>query len=91
MGLSCGNPTAYGEPPAGRSRGRPGLRRRARCVSRGAGRSAPTGKAIGIDMTPEMIELRRRNADEGSGFANVEFHLATIDRLPLPRRLASIA
>ena len=33
-------------------------------------------------MTPEMIDLARRNAAK-SGLANVEFHLATIDRLPL--------
>jgi arsenite methyltransferase len=38
-------------------------------------------------MTPEMIELARRNAargNDGQGFTNVEFHLATIDKLPLP-------
>jgi arsenite methyltransferase len=47
----------------------------------------PTGKAIGIDMTPEMLELARRNAakaDGGKPLANVEFHKATIDSLPLP-------
>jgi arsenite methyltransferase len=47
----------------------------------------PTGKAIGIDMTPEMLELARRNAargNDGRPLENVEFHQATIDRLPLP-------
>ena len=43
----------------------------------------PTGRAIGIDMTPEMLDLARRNAEK-SGLTNVEFHRATIDRLPLP-------
>src|SRR4029079_12846480 len=43
----------------------------------------PTGKAIGIDMTPEMIELSRKTAAKG-GVTNTEFHLARIDRLPLP-------
>jgi hypothetical protein len=43
----------------------------------------PNGKAIGIDMTPEMIERARVNARKG-GYQNVEFHLATIDQLPLP-------
>jgi ubiquinone/menaquinone biosynthesis C-methylase UbiE len=43
----------------------------------------PTGKAIGIDMTPQMIALSRRNAAK-SGLTNVEFHQATIDKLPLP-------
>ena len=47
----------------------------------------PAGKAIGIDMTPEMLELARRNAaksDGGKPIRNVEFHQATIDQLPLP-------
>jgi SAM-dependent methyltransferase len=51
-----------------------------------AGKVGPTGRAIGIDMTPEMIDLARRNAakaNDGAGYANVEFHLATIDHLPL--------
>jgi SAM-dependent methyltransferase len=43
----------------------------------------PTGKAIGIDMTPEMIDRARRNAAKQS-VANVEFHLSSIGRLPLP-------
>jgi hypothetical protein len=42
----------------------------------------PTGRAIGIDMTPAMLDLARRNAEK-SGLSNVEFHEATIDRLPL--------
>src|SRR5205807_4053590 len=41
------------------------------------------GKAVGIDMTPQMIDLARRNAAAG-GVGNAEFHLAAIDRLPLP-------
>jgi SAM-dependent methyltransferase len=47
----------------------------------------PTGRAIGIDMTEEMINLARQNAArgvDGKPFENVEFYLATIDRLPLP-------
>jgi arsenite methyltransferase len=46
----------------------------------------PTGRAIGIDMTPEMIERARANARrpvQGQVLDNVAFHLATIDRLPL--------
>jgi ubiquinone/menaquinone biosynthesis C-methylase UbiE len=46
----------------------------------------PGGKAIGIDMTPEMVERARANAVKfglGTAPANVEFHLATIDKLPL--------
>ena len=40
------------------------------------------GRAIGIDMTPAMIERAEANAVAG-GYQNVEFHLATIDQIPL--------
>jgi len=86
MGLSCGNPTATAHLKEGEV-----------VVDLGSGggldvflaaqKVGATGKAIGIDMTPEMIERARRNAEKGNdgkGFENVEFHLATIDRLPLP-------
>lgn len=85
MGLSCGNPTATAN-----------LREGETVVDLGSGggldvflaaaKVGPTGRAIGIDMTPEMIELARRNAakgNDGRGYSNVEFHLATIDKLPL--------
>src|SRR4051794_2129578 len=85
MGLSCGNPTAFAS-----------LRPGEVVVDLGCGggldvflaaeRVGPAGKAIGIDMTPEMIDRATRNARNGPGgrpVANVEFHLATIDRLPL--------
>lgn len=82
MGLSCGNPTATA-----------GLRPGETVVDLGSGggldvflaarKVGPTGKAIGIDMTPEMLDLARRNADK-TWLTNVEFHQATIDRLPLP-------
>src|SRR5437660_600050 len=81
MGLSCGNPTAFAS-----------LRPGEVVVDLGCGggldvflaaaKVGPAGKAIGIDMTPEMIERARRNAGR-QGLANVEFHLSTIDRLPL--------
>ena len=80
MGLSCGNPTATAN-----------LRPGEVVVDLGSGggldvflaaeKVGPTGKAIGIDMTPAMIERAKRNA---AGYSNVEFHLSTIDRLPLP-------
>src|SRR5688500_4684754 len=86
MGLSCGNPTASAS-----------LRPGETVVDLGCGggldvflaaaRVGPTGKAIGIDMTPEMIALAKRNAakgPDGKPMTNVEFHLASIDRLPLP-------
>ena len=82
MGLSCGNPVALA-----------GLREGEVVVDLGCGggldvflaaqRVGPTGKAIGIDMTPDMIERAKAGAAQ-IGAQNVEFHLAQIDRLPLP-------
>src|SRR6516164_10357380 len=82
MGLSCGNPTAMAN-----------LRPGEVVVDLGCGggldvllaaaKVGPTGKAIGIDMTHEMIDRACRNAAR-QGLANVAFHLATIDALPLP-------
>jgi arsenite methyltransferase len=80
MGLSCGNPTAFAT-----------LRPGETVVDLGCGggldvflagdKVGPTGKAIGIDMTDEMLALARRNS---AGRTNVVFHKATIDKLPLP-------
>jgi arsenite methyltransferase len=81
MGLSCGNPTAFAN-----------LRPGETAVDLGCGggldvflaaaKVGPTGRAIGIDMTPEMLDRARANAAR-HGLANVEFHQATIDHLPL--------
>ncbi len=82
MGLSCGNPTATAN-----------LRPGEIVVDLGSGggldvflsskQVGPMGKAIGIDMTPSMIERAKANAEKG-GYSNVAFHLAEIDSLPLP-------
>src|SRR5262249_23250166 len=81
LGLSCGNPTAFAS-----------LRPGETVVDLGCGggldvllaaaKVGPTGLAIGIDMTPEMIERAQRNAAR-QGTTNVAFHLSTIDKLPL--------
>jgi SAM-dependent methyltransferase len=86
MGLSCGNPTAMAT-----------LREGEVVVDLGSGggldvflaakRVGPTGRAIGIDMTPEMIERAQRNAH---GLDNVEFYLSTIDAIPLPDASADV-
>lgn len=86
LGVSCGNPTAFaslkpGEVVVDLGCGG-GLD-----VFLAAGRVGPGGKAIGIDMTPAMLELARKNAArgvDGKAIANVEFHLGRIDSLPLP-------
>lgn len=85
LGLSCGNPTAMAS-----------LRSGEVVVDLGCGGGldvflaaqvvGPHGKAIGIDMTPQMIERAKANAQQGPDgrpYTNVEFHLGQIDRLPL--------
>jgi SAM-dependent methyltransferase len=47
-----------------------------------AGRVGPTGRAIGLDMTDEMLDLARANAAE-AGFDNVEFVKGYLEELPL--------
>jgi arsenite methyltransferase len=48
-----------------------------------ARRVGPTGRAIGLDMTDEMLELARANA-RAAGVSNVEFVKGYIEELPLP-------
>ena len=48
-----------------------------------ARRVAPTGKAIGLDMTDEMLELARANARQ-AGVTNVEFIKGYLEDMPLP-------
>ncbi|NPV83530.1 MAG: arsenite methyltransferase [Candidatus Aminicenantes bacterium] len=81
LGLGCGNPTAL----AGLKPGETVLD-----LGSGAGidcflaarRVGPTGRVIGVDMTPEMIDRARANARRG-GYSNVEFRLGEIENLPL--------
>jgi arsenite methyltransferase len=48
-----------------------------------ARRVGPAGRAIGLDMTDDMLTLARRHA-EHAGVDNVEFVKGTIERIPLP-------
>ena len=48
-----------------------------------ASRVGPTGRAIGLDMTDEMLALAQRNAVE-AGATNVEFLKGQIEAIPLP-------
>lgn len=48
-----------------------------------ARRVAPGGRVIGLDMTPQMLELARRNAAE-AGVDNVEFLHGHLEQIPLP-------
>jgi arsenite methyltransferase len=48
-----------------------------------AGRVGPTGRAIGLDMTDEMLELARANAAQ-AGVENAEFVKGYLEEIPLP-------
>ena len=79
--LGCGNPVAVAE-----------LREGETVLDLGSGggidvllsarRVGPTGRAIGVDMTDEMLDLARRNADEAKA-THVEFRKGTIEQRPL--------
>jgi SAM-dependent methyltransferase len=80
--IGCGNPTAVAD-----------LRPGETVLDLGSGggidvllsarRVGPAGKAYGVDFTPEMLDLARRNA-AAAGAANVEFLSGRIDAVPLP-------
>ena len=81
MGLGCGNPIALAS-----------LKKGERVLDLGSGggldcflaskQVGETGYVIGVDMTPEMVRLARKNAQE-SGVTNVEFRLGEIEHLPV--------
>lgn len=81
LGLGCGNPTAIA------------LLRKGEVVldlGSGAGfdcflaanKVGPSGKVIGVDMTPEMLQKAKENAEK-SRYTNVEFRKGEIENLPI--------
>jgi SAM-dependent methyltransferase len=54
-----------------------------------ARRVAPTGRAIGLDMTDEMLELANQNKAR-AGATNVEFLRGTIENIPLPSNTVDV-
>jgi ubiquinone/menaquinone biosynthesis C-methylase UbiE len=86
MGLSCGNPAALAALQAGEV-----------VLDLGSGggfdvfiagrKVGATGRAIGVDMTPDMLDKARRNTTayrRQTGLDNVEFRLGEIEHLPVP-------
>jgi SAM-dependent methyltransferase len=81
LGLGCGNPLAHAAPRPGEV---------VLDLGSGAGMDAflagrevgPTGRVIGVDMTPQMLEKARANA-AAVGAQNVEFRLGEIEHLPV--------
>ncbi|AGG06877.1 arsenite S-adenosylmethyltransferase [Dehalococcoides mccartyi] len=81
LGLGCGNPLALAEIKEGET-----------VLDLGSGggfdcflaspRVGEKGKVIGVDMTPQMLSIAKRNAFQG-GYTNVEFIQGEIENLPL--------
>ena len=86
--LGCGNPVAVAD-----------LRPGETVLDLGSGggidvllsarRVGPAGKAYGLDMTEEMLDLARANARD-SGTGNVEFLRGQIEAIPLPARSVDV-
>jgi ubiquinone/menaquinone biosynthesis C-methylase UbiE len=81
LGLGCGNPVALASLKEGEV---------VLDLGSGAGfdcflavnRVGEKGRVIGVDMTPEMLEKARENAEKG-GYKNVEFRMGEIENLPV--------
>ena len=82
MGLGCGNPQAIAALKPGETVLDLGSGGGFDCflAARQVGES---GHVIGVDMTPEMVAKARANAEK-DGYANVEFRLGEIERIPAP-------
>lgn len=88
MNLGCGNPVAFAS-----------LREGETVIDLGSGggldcflaakKVGKTGKVIGIDMTPEMIDRARSNCRRGK-YTNVEFRLGEIENLPVADNTADV-
>jgi len=81
LGLGCGNPTAFAQLRAGETVLDLGSGAGLDCFL-AAQRVGASGRVIGVDMTPEMLERARANAAR-IGAANVEFRQGEIENLPL--------
>jgi len=81
LGLGCGNPVALASLKEGELVLDLGSGAGFDCFL-AANRVGKTGKVIGVDMTPEMIEKARENAHKGD-YKNVEFRLGEIENLPV--------
>jgi SAM-dependent methyltransferase len=88
LGLGCGNPVALAS-----------LREGETVVDLGSGAGfdcflaaravGDSGRVIGVDMTPEMLDKARENARKGD-YRNVEFRLGEIENLPVADNVADI-
>lgn len=81
LGLGCGNPVALASLRIGETVLDLGSGAGIDCFL-AASKVGTSGKVIGVDMTPEMIEKANRNA-VNQGYNNIEFRLGDIENLPV--------
>ena len=81
LGLGCGNPVAFASLGEGEVVLDLGSGAGFDCFL-AANKVGKNGRVIGVDMTPEMIEKARENAEKGN-YENVEFRLGEIENLPV--------
>jgi len=81
LGLGCGNPTASADLKDGETVLDLGSGAGFDCFL-AANQVGKSGKVIGVDMTPQMIDKARQNALNGN-YENVEFRLGEIENLPV--------
>ncbi len=81
LGLGCGNPLSLAQAEPGETVLDLGSGAGIDCFL-AAREVGPTGRVIGVDMTPAMIERARANAAKGD-YTNVEFRLGEIEHLPV--------
>jgi arsenite methyltransferase len=92
MGLSCGNPTALASLRTGEVVLDLGSGGGFDCFVAGP-KVGPSGRVIGVDMTPDMLSKARRNLAsyvEQAGLDNVEFRLGEIEALPVADRSVDV-
>jgi SAM-dependent methyltransferase len=86
--LGCGNPIAIAELQPGETVLDLGSGGGIDCFL-AARQVGPGGTVIGLDMTPEMIKLARRNAKK-MGVTNVDFRFGEMEEIPLPDRSVDV-
>jgi ubiquinone/menaquinone biosynthesis C-methylase UbiE len=81
LGLGCGNPQAIASLRPGEAVLDHGSGAGFDCLL-AARQVGPSGRVIGVDMTPDMLARARANAAK-AGVSNVEFRLGEIEHLPV--------
>lgn len=87
-GLGCGDPTTIASLKPGEVVVDLGSGGGFECFL-AAEQVGPTGKVIGVDMTPDMVSKARSNAKK-TGTTNVEFRLGEIEHLPIADNTADV-